>query len=118
MAKSPAKSTETSVPGGQPRPSVAHLLKQVSELESEIEGLHDAWLAQELYLIDGYIIVIQPGTDVPFIAFCPTLHANTQGNTFEGVLANLRDAIRVAREGREYLGHPIPPKDTEARCLD
>jgi predicted RNase H-like HicB family nuclease len=97
---------------------VAHLLSKIGELEAEVEALYASITGQEVFLLDGYVVLLSPGVDVPWVAECPTLHAATQGETFDVALANLRDAMEVAVEGRKDSGSPIPPKDTEARCLD
>jgi predicted RNase H-like HicB family nuclease len=97
---------------------VAHLLSTIGELEAENEALWKALTETQLYVLDGYFVSISPGVDVPLVGHCPTLHAQAQGNTFDEVVADLRDAMQVALDGRAHFGSPIPPKDIEAKCLD
>lgn len=116
MAKTPVKSTP---PGArEARPSVADLLATIGELEAELEALRVSAAKEEIYVVDGYFIAVRPGTDVPLVGRCPTLHALGQGSTFDEVVADLREAVKVALEGRAYFGRPIPPKDLDAKGLD
>ena len=91
---------------------------RVEDLEAEIEGLEDALAGQEFYIIRGYIVAVRPVGDGTFIARCPTLHASVQERSSAEAIESLREAMQVAIAGRREAGSPIPPKDTDARCLD
>ncbi len=52
--------------------------------------------------------VIEKDSD-GYFAFCPELQGcYTQGNTYEEVLENIRDAIRLHIEDRIAIGEDIP----------
>ena len=107
----PAEETNT-------RGEVARLRKVIAQLEGDIEALNDSVLAQESFLMMGYIVLVRPDVDGGYLADCPTLHAVSEGDSFDDVIVNIRDAMMVAIEGREHFGTPIPPRDTDAKCRD
>lgn len=59
-----------------------------------------------------FSIVIEKDQD-GYAAFCPTLQGcYTQGATYEEVLANIQDAIRLHCEDRLASGEEIPQPDS------
>ena len=97
---------------------IVGLRKMVSELEDEVEALQVSVSKQELFIVDGYLVCVRPGTTATLIARCPTLRAVAQGESLGAVIADLRDAMAVSIEGRRQLGDTIPEKDTESKWLD
>ena len=91
------------------------LMEQVAELEEEVEVILTSFANQEFRILDGYIVCVRPGIDVPFVAECPKLRAVAQGDTLEETLADLREAMNLFMECRQDHGKPIPPKDVEAQ---
>ncbi len=89
-----------------------------ARLEADLERAEDALCRQELFVLAGYLVVVWPADDGTFIGRCPTLHAVAQGDSVEGAIASLREAMDAVREGHEELGRPLPAKDVVARCLD
>ena len=56
-------------------------------------------------------VVIEKDQD-GYFAFCPTLQGcYTQGNSYEEVLANMQDAIRLHIEDRQSSGKFIQPTE-------
>lgn len=94
------------------------LMDHVTELEQEIQRLEDALCNQELYVINGYVVTVWPVGDGSYVGSCPTLHACAQASTLDEAIADLRDAMATAIEGRKRAGSPAPPKDVTNRCLD
>ena len=86
-------------------------------LEEQLELLEDAFVRQELYILDGYIATVWQDPEGLYVASCPTLHASTQARTRGDVVVRLREAMSVAIQGRQSTGVPVPPKDVDARCL-
>ncbi len=89
-----------------------------ARLEADLERAEDALCRQELFVLEGYLVVVWPADEGTFIGRCPTLHAVVQEDSLEAALASLREAMGAVREGHEQLGRPLPPKDVVARCLD
>ena len=88
----------------------------VAELEEEVDVVLMSFAQQELRVLDGYLIAVRPGVDVPVVAECPKLRAVAQGETEEAVLADLKDAMGFSLEYISEYGKPIPAKDVEDRC--
>ena len=105
-------------PSSKDTAEIADLRKLVAELEDQVEEVFTSVARQELYLLNGYMISVRPGTEAAFIARCPTLRAVAQGATFEETIADLKEAMIVSLAVYAESGEPVPPKDTEARCLD
>lgn len=56
-----------------------------------------------------YTVIIERDEDGVYIASCPALQGcYTQGETYEEVLENLKEAIRLHIEARQAVGEPIP----------
>lgn len=59
-----------------------------------------------------FSVVIERDID-GYFAFCPELQGcYTQGNTYEEVLANIKDAIRLHIEDRLECGEEIPQAES------
>jgi len=96
---------------------VNRLTAELRQLENEIDRLHAAFAEQELYIIDGYLVVVQPGTVAPLIGVCPTLGGVAQGGSLDEVASELRNAMQTVIEGRTASGVPVPPRDVDAKWL-
>ena len=56
-------------------------------------------------------VVIEKDQD-GYFAFCPTLQGcYTQGDSYEEMLANMQDAIRLHIEDRQSSGKFVPPTE-------
>ena len=56
-----------------------------------------------------FTILVEQDEDGVYIASCPALQGcYTQGDTYEAVVENLKDAIRLHIEARRAVGEPIP----------
>ena len=56
-----------------------------------------------------FAILVEQDEDGVYIASCPVLQGcYTQGDTYEAVVENLKDAIRLHIEARRAVGEPIP----------
>ena len=96
---------------------IDELERKVAELEAELEEVEDSIVGEELFIMDGYLVSVRATRGGGHLAVCPTLHAATEQATQDEALKDLREAMAVAVDGRKQSGHPIPPKDTEARWL-
>ena len=92
----------------------ATLTETIAELEREIEAIETSFASQELLVLDGYLVAVRRGINVPFAARCPKLRAIAQGETVEQTLAELREEMAFFLAYRSEAGKPIPPKDVEA----
>ena len=96
--------------------AVTRLEGQVRQLESELQAMEETIVNQDLSTRRGYICRIYRGRDDWFIGCCPTLHAGSQGRTFEEASAQLDIAIASVIEAFADWGRPLPPRDVEALC--
>jgi predicted RNase H-like HicB family nuclease len=56
-----------------------------------------------------YSVVIEKDEDGIFIASCPTFPGcHTQGETYDEVMQNIKEAIELNIEARKQLNEPIP----------
>jgi len=90
------------------------LAESIAELEREIEAIQTSYANQDLLVLDGYLVSVRPGLDVPFAARCPKLRAVGQGATRDEALAELREAMAFFLAYCHDAGKPIPAKDVEA----
>ena len=97
---------------------VEELQQHVARLDNEIQALHTAAAKQEIYQLNGYFIAVRPGTAKAVVARCPTLRAVAQGDSLDEAIADLSEAMRVAIEGRQAAGRPVPLPDVQAKCLE
>jgi len=59
-----------------------------------------------------FSIIIEEDSE-GYFAFCPELQGcYTQGNTYDGVLKNIKDAIRLHLEDRIKCGEEIPQSES------
>ncbi|MBU0608309.1 MAG: type II toxin-antitoxin system HicB family antitoxin, partial [Armatimonadetes bacterium] len=93
MAQAPAKRAARSA-----QPASA---SEVSRLEREIENLQNALTRQQLSIRKGYICTIYDAGDGTFIGSCPTLHAGSQGHTYDEASQELDDAVDAVFEAFE-----------------
>ena len=89
------------------------LMQEIARLEREVEALLTSFAHEELLVVDGYLVSVCPGVDIPFVARCPRLRAVAQGQTRDEALSELRDAMS------EYLAYAteagdVPPRDVDA----
>lgn len=64
-----------------------------------------------------FSVVIEKDTD-GYYAFCPELQGcYTQGDTYEDVSANIKDAIKLHLEDRMVRGEDIPQSDSISLTL-
>jgi predicted RNase H-like HicB family nuclease len=56
-----------------------------------------------------FTVVVERDEDGLYVASVPLLQGcYTQGETYEGALENIKDAIKLHIEARRALGEPIP----------
>ena len=56
-----------------------------------------------------FTVVVERDEDGLYVASVPLLQGcYTQGGTYEEVLENIKDAIRLHIEARQALGEPVP----------
>jgi predicted RNase H-like HicB family nuclease len=54
-------------------------------------------------------VVVEQDEDGLFVASCPVLQGcHTQARTYEGVMKNIRDAIRLTLDMMKESGDPLP----------
>lgn len=57
-----------------------------------------------------FAVVIEPCEEGGYFATCPALPGcHTEGETYEEVIQNIRDAIKLYIEDLQEAGEPIPP---------
>jgi len=96
------------------RERVAELEREVDALVEENHALLTSFADQELRVLDGYLVAVCPGLEVPFVATCPALRAGSQGATLDEALSELRDAMDVFIAYMKETGQPVPPQDVPA----
>ena len=92
--------------------------QELGNLECEVEALEEALCNQELALVRGYIVTIYPGRNGRIIASCPTLHASVEALDRAEAVRRLGDAMSAVEGTFSANGIDLPPKDTDAKCLD
>ena len=56
-----------------------------------------------------YTVVVERDEDGMYVAYCPALQGcYTQGETYEEVMKNVREAIELNIEARKEMGEEIP----------
>ncbi len=66
-----------------------------------------------------YTVILEPEDEGGYHAFCPALRGcNTQGDTLEEALANIREAIEGYLEGLQKHNQPFPADDVIVRSMD
>ncbi len=84
------------------------------------DRLHNAILEsyarQELLLLDGHLVAVRPGVDVPWAAVCPARRAVGQGQTRQAALEDLQEAIRVSEN--QLHQEPAAPGGEEPITCD
>ncbi len=56
-----------------------------------------------------YTVIVEKDEDGMYIAYCPALQGcYTQGETYEEVMKNIREAIELHIEARKEVGEEIP----------
>ena len=56
-----------------------------------------------------YTVVVERDEDGMYVAYCPALQGcYTQGETYEEVMKNIREAIELNIEARKEMGEEIP----------
>lgn len=61
-----------------------------------------------------FAVVIEPCEEGGYFATCPALPGcHTEGETYEEVIQNIRDAIKLYIEDLQETGEPIPPDTWE-----
>jgi predicted RNase H-like HicB family nuclease len=68
--------------------------------------------------IYNYTVIIDREEDGGYHAFCPALPGcHTQGDTYDEVIKNIRDAIKLYLESLKAHHEPIPEEDITIKPL-
>lgn len=94
----------------------AELKASVADVEKQVDAVNAAIATQTSHLLLGYIVNVMSDVNGGYVADCPTLHAVSEGDSFEEAMTNIQESMQVAIEGRKHFGRPVPPKDTEVTC--
>jgi len=93
---------------------VQELREENQALLAEIERLEDAFAAQKVHVVGGYVVLTWPAANGGFLARCPALHAVAKHASEEDALEDVKAAMQAALEAHETMGKAPPPKDVTA----